>query len=801
MEDKTNFAPGWPGIPPRWTSSAKDGIGTALNSKSHVWFTHSHGILNEIYYPDVDKACTRDLGLLVTDGKNFFSEEKRHTQTIIEHHAPGIPAFRIFNTCNEGRYRIEKDIIADPGCDVVLQRTRFIPLKGSISDYHLFVLLAPHLGNQGNGNTAWIDDQQNLSMMFAVRNGNALALACSTPWLKMSVGFAGLSDGWKDVQQHKMMKWNYTRAENGNVAIIGEIDLQKCNGEFVIAIGFGNNPSEAAKQVSESLKEDFKTLLHTYVAEWNKWQNDLLPQPKNLEDKLNIYKQSVAVLRTCESKLHPGGIIASLSIPWGFSKGDNDLGGYHLVWARDLVETASALLAAGANAEVLRIIRYLNSTQRPDGHWPQNMWINGSPYWPGIQMDETAFPILLIDMAYRNGLLKNNDLKDLWKLVRKAAEYLTKNGPVTQEDRWEEDPGYSPFTLAVQIAGLLAAGDIAEISNEKNFAQYLRETADYWNSNIEQWTYVTNTEISRRIGVEGYYVRIAPPDIGEAASPLQGFVPIKNRPVGESDKPAVQIISPDMLALVRFGLRSPDDSRIVNTIKVIDSLLKVETTFGQIWHRYSFDGYGEHEDGSPFDGTGIGRGWPLLVGERAHYELAAGHRAEAIKLLKTMQSFANEGGMIPEQIWDSPDIPERELFFGRPSGSAMPLAWAHGEYIKLARSIQDGRVFDTPPQTVNRYINKKNESPFAVWRFNHKCSGILVNKILRIETLSPAIVHWSNDNWQTIQDVSTKDTGFGIHIVELPTQTLSVGEKIDFTFFWIETTEWEGSDFTVQIRK
>ncbi|MDD8018088.1 MAG: glucan 1,4-alpha-glucosidase [Bacteroidota bacterium] len=801
MNSNENFAPGWPGIQARWTSSAKNGIGTALSAKSHVWFTHSHGILNEIYYPEVDRACTRDFGLLITDGQDFFSEEKRHTQTLIEHLTPGVPAYHLVNTCLLGRYRIEKDIIADPDRDVVLQQIRFVPLKGSLADYHLYVLLAPHLGNHGSGNTAWVGDRDRVPMMFAERDGNALALACSVPWIKMSVGFVGISDGWQDVMQHKQMQWEYSRAENGNVAIIGEIDLQISQGVFVLAIGFGQKPADAAEQAKISLQQNFETVLFKYTKEWSTWEKNLLPPPEELKDERGIYLHSMSVLRASESKLHPGAIIASLSIPWGFSKGDNDLGGYHLVWARDLVETAGALLAAGANNEVLRVIHYLVSTQLPDGHWPQNMWINGNQYWPGIQMDETAFPILLIDMAYRKGLLKLQDLKDLWPTVRKAARYLVMNGPVTQQDRWEEDPGYSPFTLAVEIAGLLSAADIADVNNEFILAKYLRETADFWNSSIERWTYVQDTELARENGVDGYYVRIAPPDAGDAASPDQGFVPIKNRPPGQSNEPETHIISPDALALVRFGIRPPDDPRIRNTVKIIDALLKIETDHGPVWHRYNYDGYGEHEDGSPFDGTGVGRAWPLLVGERAHYELAAGRLIEAKKLLKAMQSFANDGGMIPEQIWDSPDIPDRELFFGRPSGSAMPLVWAHAEYVKLVRSLHDGSVFDTPPQTVQRYIIQKIESPYAVWRFNHKCKHIPPNKILRIETLSSAIIRWSSDGWRTIQEIPTQDSGIGLHIVEIPTKTLSPEGKILFTFYWRGTAQWEGKDYSVQIEK
>lgn len=679
------YAPGWPGIPARWTSSAKSGVGTSLNLASRVWFTISHGILNEIYYPRVDQACTRDLGLIVTDGRDFLSEEKRHASSLVTYPAEGVPSYHLANTSRDGRYRIEKDIITDPRRDVVLQRTRFTALHGRMEDYHLYVLLAPHLGNHGAGNTAWVGDYKGVPMLFAERDGNALALACSAPWLKRSAGFVGVSDSWQDLVRHKQMAWEYTRAENGNVAMGGEVDLAACSGTFLLTLGFGGNSAEAGNRALASLYDGFESAQALYTREWHAWQRTLPTVDGGKTNEHNLYRVSTAVLRTHEAKRFPGGLIASLSIPWGFSKGDDDLGGYHLAWPRDLVESAGGLLAAGAREDVHRVLHYLQVTQEADGYWPQNMWLNGTPYWSGIQMDETAFPILLVDLARREKALDADDLTRLWPMVRRAASFIVRNGPVTQQDRWEEDAGYSPFTLAVEIAALLVAADLAEINNEPGTAAYLRETADVWNANIERWVYVTGTELAKRVGVEGYYVRIAPPETADAASPEAGFVPIKNRPAGLSAEPAVHIVSPDALALIRFGLRAPDDPRIVNTVKVVDALLKVETPYGPAWHRYNDDGYGEHVDGTPFDGTGIGRVWPLLTGERAHYELAAGRRAEAERLSRTMEAFANEGGMISEQVWDAPDIPERELFFGRPSGSAMPLVWAHSEYVKLRR--------------------------------------------------------------------------------------------------------------------
>jgi len=797
MSPKSNPAPGHSGISPRWTSSAKSGVGTSLSSESRVWFTLSHGILNEVYYPRIDQACIRDMELLVSDGQDFFSEEKRHTNFELKTLAEGVPAFQLTNTCIEGRYRIHKTVLTDPQRDVLLQRIRFEPLIGTLSDYHLFVLLAPHLGNFGAGNTAWIEDYKGLPVLNAQRGEIALSLACSTPWLKRSVGFVGASDGWQDVFQHKQMLWEYTRAEDGNVALTGEIDLLACNGEFTLALGFGLTPAESALRARASLEAGFDVARETYIREWQDWQNGLAGPPILLT-KPNLYRTSAAVLRTHEAKRFPGGLIASLSIPWGFAKGDDDMGGYHLVWPRDLVETAGGLLAIGANNEVRRVIFYLQNTQEADGHWPQNMWMDGSPYWGGIQMDETAFPILLVDLAYRKGAIDDDEVARLWPMVRKAAGFLLANGPVTPQDRWEEDPGYSPFTLAVEIAALLAAADLAELHHDPPAAKLLCETADLWNAHIEAWTYVTDTDLAKQVGVEGYYVRIAPPEATESSSPASGFVPIKNRPPGESNAPAANIVSPDALALVRFGLRSADDPRTLNTVKVIDALLKTDMPAGPIWRRYNEDGYGEHEDGEPFDGSGIGRCWPLLTGERAHYELAAGHWDLAQSLLTALEAFANSGGLLPEQTWDGTDIPERELFFGKPSGSAMPLVWAHAEYLKLCRSLADGRIFDMPPQTAKRYSLVDKSSEITIWAFNHKIRSMNQGNILRLFLTASARVRWSADEWATEKENKSHDSTLGVHVVDLPTRRLKAG-TIRFTIYWTDEERWEGRDYTVEV--
>ena len=776
--DAVRFAPGWPGASARWTSAAKTGIGTAVSRESRVWFTLSHGIINEIYYPRVDRACTRDLGFIVTSEGGYFSDEARDTHSETSPVAPGIPSYRIRNTARDGRYRIEKEVLTDPWRDVVLQRVRFVPIVGSLADYHLHVLLTPHVANRGTNNTAWSGDYKGTPMLFAERMEHALALACSTAFGARSVGFVGESDGRQQLRADGRLLETFSRAENGNVAMTAEIDLA-AGDTRVLAVGFGPTAMEAGQHALISLLEDFDLTDEEYVRGWNAWHGRLrggVPPAS----RSRVFRISAAVLRSHESKRVEGGIIASLSIPWGAAAVGDDLGGYHLVWPRDLVQIAGGFVAIGAFEHVRRALRYLRVTQEADGHWSQNMWLDGTPYWQAVQMDETALPILLVDLAARNGVIEDADRMQWWPMIRRAAIFIARRGPASDQDRWEEAPGYAPFSVAAQVAALLVAAEFADAASEAAAATYFRETADAWNANLERWLYVRDTPLARAHDVDGYYVRIA------------GFR-------GANADPQSTIVGVDALALVRFGLRSATDPRVLNTIRVIDATLKVDTPSGTAWRRYQGDRYGEHPDGSPYDGDGIGRAWPLLTGERAHYELSAERRDAAEQLAHAMETLAGSSGLLPEQVWDAADIPERELRRGQASGSARPLAWAHAEYLKLCRSLHDGGVFDRPPQTVERYITNRVTSDRVTWRFNHRIDAIPLHRTLRIEVLAPAIVHWTADEWRTVHDVKTHDTTLGIHVVDLPTSSLPRGTKVTFTFRWPLADRWEGTDFFITI--
>lgn len=789
-------APGKPGNIPRWTTGAKVGVGTAYSADSNVWFTISHGIINEVYYPRIHIANIRDLGFIVTDGKEFFSEEKRHTEHSYSTLEDGVPAYRIINVCNKGNYKIEKRVITDPKRNVLMQEVTFTPLVGRLEDYHLYALLAPHIFNAGYGNNGWIGQYKGHEMLFAEHQGHILAFQANVPFKKMTCGYVGVSDAWQDLYQNKQLTRFYNHAKDGNIALCAEIDLLASKGKFVMVLAFANNIEEAGLQLRSSLFKDFDLEIQEYAAGWRNLKKQLIDLSTVDAQGGVLYRTSASVLKIHEGKHFSGGVIASLSIPWGATRSDHDLGGYHLVWPRDQVHTAQSLLAAGDRSGARHTLLFLMGTQELDGHWVQCMWEDGTPYWTGNQMDETSLPILLADSLRREHCLTGiNPIE----MVERAATFIAQNGPTTQQDRWEEVSGYTPYTLAVEIAALLAAADFVELAGKKNEAEFLRDTADWWNHNIEKWLFVNNTDLCHFHKVDGYYVRFTPFEKLMAEQPESKKITLKHLPEGQNIALYTEIVSPDALALVRFGLRKPDDPRILSTIKVIDAVLKTETKKGAAWHRFNRDGYGEHEDGTPFDGTGIGRAWPLLTGERAHYELAKGNINEAIRLLRVFANFAGVGGMLPEQVWDADDIPEKKLFNGESAGSAKPLVSAHAEYILLLRSLRDNKVYNMPPQTVERYLINKTKPKYAIWRFNHKFLKMPHGLKLRIIAHSDSIIRWTADGWQTIKNDQFKVNNLNIRYIDLPTDGLPWGTKIEFTFYWNEYNKWEGINYVVEI--
>lgn len=786
-------APGKPGDPPHWTTGAKTAVGTAVSLQSRIWFTIAHGMLNEIYFPTIDQANLRAARFLVADGHHFFSDEESDAEHSVEPLRPDVPAFRVVTRCKRDAYRIEKEILADPHRDTLLMRVEFEPRSGEAKP-KLYIVADPHIADCGAHNDGWVGVYKGVPMLFASRAATAMAIACSAGFEAMSCGYVGRSDGCTDLQQHKRMEWRYTEAEDGNISLIGGFGEETRN--FVLAFGFGTHAAQAAQQARAGLLESFDAIRAEYLDTWRKNQRVYIGLRGPRRNGSDLYRVSTAVLQTHESKRFPGATVAGLSVPWGFDRGDQDIGGYHAIWPRDMVQAAMGKLACGDVVSARRAWFYLVCTQEEQGNWTQNMWLDGTPNWTSIQMDATAHSILLADALRRARKLED---EPAWEAVKKAAGFLVRNGPLTQQERWEENAGYSPNTMAIEVAALLAAADFAEHRKEAGMPEFLRATADAWNEAIDELTYATGTELARKSGVEGYYIRISPPEVIETGLQEATKIKLKNLPEAQADKRAVEVIGPDALTLVRFGLRAPGDPRIEATVKLVDELTKREISNGPVWHRYTGDGYGEAPDGSPFRSVGQGRGWPLLAGERAHFEIARGNLAEAKRLAGVIASQTSECGLIPEQVWDDNDIPERELFNGRPTGSGMPLVWAHAEFIKLLRSIREKKVWDMPPQPVERYQKQKTEASFQIWTKEQRRGHLRAGKDLRIDLPEPARVRWSTDGWGTFNEDETTDSKLGMHYAVLAVRNAAQGARIQFTFCWTGSGQWEGQNYEVLV--
>ncbi|MDQ2834999.1 MAG: glycoside hydrolase family 15 protein [Acidobacteriota bacterium] len=797
--DDDGAAFGAPGFEPRWTSSEKDAVSTAYAASSRVWFTVSHGTLNEIYYPTIDRPQTRDMELLFTDGETFLHEEKRNFEYDFHYIDRCAPAVRVVASDLDGRYTVTKEFISDPHHPVVLMNVKIEGDEEILSRLKCYVLLAPHLNGGGEGNSARSIDVAGQRCLLAWKGEVSLAMGADCGFVRSSCGYVGSSDGYQNLQKDLRMSWQFGQALNGNIAVMGEIDILR-NREFTIAISFGDGHHAAIAQMMQTLSTAYADHQKRFLLQWSRSN-----MPERLagpaEDGSRLMRISHNVLLAHEDKTYSGAFIASASIPWGASKGDSDLGGYHLVWTRDMVQTATALLACGREDTALRALVYLACTQRPDGSFAQNFWIDGTPYWTGIQLDEVAFPIMLAWRLWKQGALGKFDV---FAFVERAAGFLVRYAPVTQQERWEEAAGYSPSTLAAVISGLLCAADIARDHGSDDLAGFLESYADWIEGHLDEWT--TTSEGVLLPGVKHHYMRIRPPAPGEPFYNDQlapGMVHINNREPGEkADFEAREIIDGGFLELVRYGIRRPDDPLIVDSLKVVDHILKIETPYGDCWRRYNHDGYGQNKDGGPYDGSGQGRAWPILTGERGHYELAAGN--DYGTFIRAMERFSSVGGMLPEQVWDWADLPSKGMYLGRPAGSAQPLVWAHAEYLKLLRSAADGRVFDRIEVVEKRYGVPTSQRTFKnhmeIFNLSRPVSAVLSGYTLRIVDQARFKVVYTFDNWLTTMTLDSRSVGNAGSFVDLVTAAGQTG-SIVFTLAWLEQTgeRWLGRNIEVVV--
>ena len=776
----THPAPGLPGIPPTWTRSDKDVVGTAIGS-SRLWFTLGQGIVNEVYFPRIDIPHIRDLGFIVADGAGFWIEVKREADYTLATPAPGIPLPTVVH--RHPRFTLTLRVCPDPERDVLLID---LVLDGDPA-LRPYVLLAPHLGGSGWDNRAMTATHHGQRVLWAEQGPFGLALVAratdgSDAIGAMSAGHVGVSDGWQDFASHGRMAWRYDEAGPGNVALLAELAPRA-----TLALGLSASKEAAATLARAASLPPFDAVFAQQTAAWSAWHRSCASciAPTGLPPALDAqFAWSAQVLKTHSDKTFRGAMVASLSIPWGDT--GEERGGYHLVWPRDLVESAQALQALGAADEARAVLAYLLATQTADGHWQQNQWLGGKPYWGGIQLDETAMPVLLAASLAERDALNEMPVADS---VRRALAFLILHGPASPQDRWEEDAGVNPFTLAVCIAALVAgAGLLLPAERALPLA-----VADFWNARLEDWCVARDTPLGRTHGVAAYYVRQAPGDILCDDRAMLRVLPVKNHSY-ELGLAASEQIATDFLELVRLGLRRADDPLVVDTLVLVDALLKTDTPAGSVWHRYNGDGYGEHSDGRAFDGSGRGRGWPLLTGERGHYELLAGR--DPLPYLHAMNAMASHG-LIPEQVWDT--APLGRLQPGRATGSAMPLAWAHAEFIKLALSRAAGQPVDRPAAVWARYGGVRPDLGCTIWTPGAPLGHCSAHAGLWIVLPQPAELHLEFDGGHDAENLHTVECGPGLHGNRLDAARLAGRSRIEFT--WRDTSEgrWQDAPYSVNL--
>jgi glucoamylase len=538
-------------------------VGTAYAASSQIWFTLWNGIITEVYYPTVDRPQLRDLQYLITDGKSFFHDEKRHLKHKCERLSDHGLGYRCTNSDPDGRYAIVKEIITNPHLACVLQRTRLTGEESFISKLQLYALCAPHLEVGGRGNNGYVAELNGRTILMAHKEGTWLALAATVPFARVSCGYVGRSDGWTDLAGNFQMDWEFDHATDGNIALTGQLDL-RAHHEFTLGLAFGDTEHHAITTLFQALGTPFEEHHKRYREQWDRTSAHQMPLETVSSDHGSLYHSSFSLMLAHEDKSYPGALIASLSIPWGESAGDKDQGGYHLVWTRDMVNSASALLASGESATPLRALIYLAVCQQEDGGFAQNFWVNGNPYWRGIQLDEVAFPILLALRLSRQNALQE---VDPYPMVLKAASYLLRHGPVTQQERWEEASGYSPSTLASNIAALIGAAYFCRQRADKAAAEYLEQYADFLESHIDAWT--VTTEGTLVPGIRRHYIRILPDDVDNpdpAEDPNSGILKIAIIPGTAGtrivDRPEPAITSPDEVKVKGVGICGTDREEV-----------------------------------------------------------------------------------------------------------------------------------------------------------------------------------------------------------------------------------------------
>jgi glucan 1,4-alpha-glucosidase len=798
-------ATGGPGTLSHFDLARKDCLGTARNRRSKVWYTVADGVLSDVYSPTVDNTNVETLQYVVTDGATFTDLQTRDMAYTVEALDPAGMACRVTTTAASGRYRIVTDYLTDPDRATVLMRTRFQPLTAAARGDRLYVRFdATVNGNGGGGpenagaDTGTVDRSTGQPIPVAIDTNTATiaanrdyaepvfaALGASTPFAQVTSGFAGTdSDGLVQLDRDRALTATVDDAAGGNLVQTARVDLGRA-GEVTLALGFGATQAAAVGTARASLAARFDHLLSRYAAEWHTYDAHLrkpghafdgLP-PATRQELTRAYYLSANVLKASEDKTFPGAVVAALASPWGqaVAAGNANLtyfGSYREVFARDLYETFTGLLLGGDLATARDTVRFLFERQQlPDGSMPRNSLINGklAPDSFGTQLDEVTYPIL---MALQAGLTDRAFYRDH---IKPAANFAISHGPAFGSERWEEQSGFSPSTIAAEVAGLVAAATIADAAGDRAAARVYRGVADDFQRSVKGWTITTNGPRSP----QPYFIRLSKTGDPNAAITY-------NVGNGGPTLDQREVIDAGFLELTRLGLFRADDPDVARSLAVVDATIRSETASGPGWHRYNGDGYGDRSsDGRPWPPSNQGNGhlWPVLSGERAEHHLAVGDRATAVALADGMRRFASGVGLIPEQDWEHPDLaaspfgtaPETAsigFVNGKPAGSAAPLTWSAAQFVRLARNLDAGRLLERPAETVRRYVTDTQRSTTLTVTAPADRSAVDASPVTVTGTAAPratvdvSATNTERDSENTI--VTTKAAADGSWSVDVP---------------------------------
>lgn len=741
-------AAGAPGAASYYDVARKDCVGTAVGARSSkVWYTIAGGTLSDVYAPTIDNTDVKSLDPIVT-GPGFAALQPRDmTYTVRSLDATGM-ACQVTAHDAAHHFDVVTSIVTDPSAEAVVLHYQLVPLPGAPSGLRLYLRFHPLLNGHGGGGSSNSGAESATvtssrrgilplsystnSFTEAVNRSYATpiyaALAASRPFTAVETGFAGASsDGLNELDSAGTLtsaveSGGAPDASNGN--IVQTVGLS--GSSDTVALGFGSSSRAAVRAALAGSSRPFGATYAAYRAAWSGYDASLR-RPSSFGHvtpaETRAYYLSANVIKASMDKTFRGASVASLASPWGQAvpagvAGTDGLapyfGSYREVFPRDAYETFTGFLIDGDLGTARQMVRYwFSSLQLPNGSFPRNGLLNGkaAPDTHGLQLDETADPILA---AWQAGMAHNHSL--YVNHIRPAADFLVAHGPSDGVERWEEQTGFSPSTMADEVAGLVAAAEIAKVQRDYPSERLFLATADNFRRLIMTTTVTDNGPLSSK----PYFIRVSKNGLPDTAYSYS----LGNGNPNSYDQRAV--VDQGFLELTRLGELPASSSLIKNSLAVTGAALSAPTPSGTGVMRYNGDGYGDCEvsvfhdcsvNGQPWAANDVGTGhpWPVLSGENGEYQVEAGNSASAAADLSFMMNSASGVGLVPEQVWNYPNVPASSygsnpatasigFIDGKPDGSAAPLTWAQAQELRLIADMASGRVLDQPSIVAHRYI-------------------------------------------------------------------------------------------------